>query len=245
VIICVIIHKAWNCPWYDITGVEEVADKLRKKNMKSGSDKKRIPPITIKRLSKYLRALEGLRDKGTETVSSEELAGLLHIKPSQLRKDLAYFGEFGTRGMGYRINKLVGHLRGILGVDRDWNIAIIGLGNLGTALLHYRGFNESGFRTVCLLDDDPGKVGKKIRGLTVHHIDDIEKISRELNVSIAVITVPAAFAQSILGRCLKAGIQGVLNFAPITLKPEEGMQVISVDISADLKSLSHFMTKTD
>lgn len=222
-----------------------MTEKQGKKSRKTGSGKKRIPPITIKRLSTYLRALENLKDNGVETVSSEELAKLIHIKPSQLRKDLAYFGEFGTRGMGYRISKLVGHLREILGLDRDWNIAIIGVGNLGTALLHYRGFNESGFRTVCLLDDDPGKVGKKVKGLTVHHIDDIDRIVKELDVTVAVIAVPAAFAQRILDKCCDAGIQGFLNFAPIALKAPDFIQLISVDISADLKSLSHFMTRVD
>jgi len=225
--------------------VAALTEKPGKKSRKAENEKKRIPPITIKRLSTYLRALENLKDNGIETVSSEELAGLIHIKPSQLRKDLAYFGEFGTRGMGYRISKLVGHLRGILGLDRDWNIAIIGVGNLGTALLHYRGFNESGFHTVCLLDDDPGKVGKKVKGLTVHHIDDIDKIVKEFDVSVAVITVPAAFAQRILDKCRDAGIQGILSFAPISLKAPDDIQLISVDISADLKSLSHFMTKVD
>ncbi len=216
---------------------------IRKHRAKDNNGNKRIPGITIKRLSKYLRSVEGLRDMGQETVSSEELAGLLNIKPSQLRKDLAYFGEFGTRGMGYNINKLVGHLREILGLDRDWNIAIIGVGNIGSALLHYRGFNESGFRTVCLIDDDPGKVGKKVRGLTVHHVDNIEEVVKEFGVNIAVITVPAAFAQRILDRCVDAGIQGILNFAPTTLKAPEKVHLITVDISADLKSLCHFMTK--
>ncbi len=220
-----------------------VGKPLKKSEKKVGNDRKRIPNVTIKRLSKYLRALERLRDNGIETVSSEELAGMLNIKPSQLRKDLAYFGEFGTRGMGYNINKLLSHLREILGVDREWNIAIIGVGNLGTALLNYRGFNEGGFRTVCLLDDDPGKIGKKKLGLSVFHIDDIKNIVAEFGVNIAVITVPAAFAQSILDRCYGAGIRAVLNFAPISLKAPEDMHVIAVDISADLKSLCHFMTK--
>jgi redox-sensing transcriptional repressor len=226
-------------------GAIQLAEKSTKKSRKkSDDDKKRIPGITIKRLSKYLRAIEDLRDEGRETVSSEELAGLLHIKPSQLRKDLAYFGEFGTRGMGYHINKLVGHIRGILGVDRDWNIAIIGMGNLGTALLHYRGFNESGFRTVCLLDDDPGKVGKKVLGLTVHHIDGIRDVVKDFGINIAVITVPAAFAQDILDKCYEAGIRGALNFARTALNTPEDMCLITVDISADLKSLCHFMTKS-
>ena len=214
-----------------------------KKAKKDINEKKRIPHVTIKRLSRYLRALERLRDEGKETASSEELAELLNIKPSQLRKDLAYFGEFGTRGMGYNINKLLAHLRDILGVNREWNIAIIGVGNLGTALLNYRGFNEGGFRTVCLLDDDPGKVGKKKLGLTVYHIDDINKVIKDHGVNICVIAVPAEFAQSILDRCYDAGIHAVLNFATISLRAPEDMHLITVDIAADLKSLCHFMTK--
>jgi redox-sensing transcriptional repressor len=203
---------------------------------------KRIPQVTVRRLSRYLRALERFQERGYETISSEELAGELHIKPSQLRKDLAYFGEFGTRGMGYGIQRLAEELRRILGLHRQWGIAIMGVGNLGTALLRYKGLNEKGFRVAALFDDDPEKVGSSRSGIRIDHIDDIAEIVIEKNIQIAIITVPAPAARAAADIAMRAGIRAILNFAPVTIKAPEGVVCLQVDITSDLKVLSHFLT---
>jgi redox-sensing transcriptional repressor len=206
---------------------------------------KRVPQVTVKRLSRYLRTLERYHERGYETVSSEELASELHLKPSQLRKDLAYFGEFGTRGMGYSVARLAEELRRILGLHRQWGIAIIGVGNLGTALLRYRGLNEKGFRVAALFDDDPEKVGSTRSGIRINHIDELPEVVREKNIQIAIITVPAPAARISADLAIKAGIRAMLNFAPVSIKGPAGVECIQVDITSDLKVLSHFLAGLD
>jgi redox-sensing transcriptional repressor len=206
---------------------------------------KRVPQVTVKRLSRYLRTLERFQERGYETVSSEELAGELHLKPSQLRKDLAYFGEFGTRGMGYSIARLAEELRRILGLHRQWGIAIIGVGNLGTALLRYRGLNEKGFRVAALFDDDPEKVGSTRSGIRINHIDELQEVVLEKNIQIAIITVPAPAARATAELAIRAGIKAILNFAPVSIKGPTGVECLQVDITSDLKVLSHFLAGLD
>jgi redox-sensing transcriptional repressor len=206
---------------------------------------KRVPQVTVKRLSRYLRALERFQEKGYETISSEELAGELHLKPSQLRKDLAYFGEFGTRGMGYSIPRLAEELRRILGLHRQWSIAIIGVGNLGTALLRYRGLNEKGFRVAALFDDDPEKVGSSRSGIHIYHVDDLEEVVREKNIQIAILTVPAPAARATADAAFKAGVRSVLNFAPVSIKAPPDAMCLQVDITSELKILSHFLARVE
>jgi redox-sensing transcriptional repressor len=210
-----------------------------------GDNEKRVPQVTVKRLSRYLRALERFHERGYETISSEELAGELHLKPSQLRKDLAYFGEFGTRGMGYSVPRLAEELRRILGLHRQWGIAIIGVGNLGTALLRYKGLNEKGFRVAALFDDDPEKVGSSRSGIRIHHVDELPEIVQEKNIQIAIITVPAPAARSTADMAIKAGIMAILDFAPVSIKAPPGVECMQTDITADLKVLSHFLARAD
>ncbi|MCK4719125.1 redox-sensing transcriptional repressor Rex [bacterium] len=203
---------------------------------------KRVPQVTVKRLSRYLRVLERFQEEGSETILSEELANELHLKPSQLRKDLAYFGEFGTRGMGYNIERLAEALRRILGLHRQWAIAIIGVGNLGTALLRYKGLNEKGFRVAALIDDDPEKVGSSRSGIHIYHIDDLPEVVKEKNIQIAILTVPAPSARATAEIVVKAGIKAILNFAPVSIKPPPEVICMPVDISSELKILSHHLT---
>lgn len=210
-----------------------------------GDNEKKVPQVTVKRLSRYLRALERFQERGYETISSEELAGELHLKPSQLRKDLAYFGEFGTRGMGYGVAKLSEELRRILGLHRQWGIAIIGVGNLGTALLRYKGLNEKGFRVAALFDDDPEKVGSSRSGIRVHHVDELPEIVNEKNIQIAILTVPAPAARATADAAVRAGIRAIMNFAPVSIKAPPGVICLQVDITADIKVLSHFLAGLD
>ncbi|HEX9744526.1 MAG TPA: redox-sensing transcriptional repressor Rex [bacterium] len=209
-----------------------------------GSEKK-VPQVTVKRLSRYLRALERFQDRGYETISSEELAGELHLKPSQLRKDLAYFGEFGTRGMGYNIVKLAEQLRRILGLHRQWSIGIIGVGNLGTALLRYQGLNEKGFRVAALFDDDPEKVGSSRSGIRIYHTDNLAGVVKEKNIHIAILTVPAPAVRSAADLAIRAGIKALMNFAPVSIKAPPDVICLQVDIASEIKILSHFLAKLD
>jgi len=202
---------------------------------------KKVPQVTVKRLSRYLRVLERFQEEGYETVSSEELAGELHVKPSQLRKDLAYFGEFGTRGMGYSIPRLAEALRKILGLHRQWAIAIIGVGNLGTALLRYKGLNEKGFRVAALFDDDPEKVGSARSGIPIYHIDELAEVVKEKNIQICIITVPAPAARATADAAVNAGIKAILNFAPVSIKTPPDVVCLPVDIASELKILSHHL----
>ncbi len=202
---------------------------------------KRAPHVTVKRLSRYLRVLERFQEKGYQKISSEELANELHVKPSQLRKDLAYFGEFGTRGMGYSTPKLAEALKKILGLHRQWAIGIVGAGNLGTALLRYKGFNEKGFRVAALFDDDPEKVGTSRSGVHIYHVDELADIIKEKNIQIAIITVPASAARAIAESVFNAGIQAVLNLAPVSIKSPPGVMCLPVDITTELKILSYHL----
>ncbi|HDS30644.1 MAG TPA: redox-sensing transcriptional repressor Rex [Firmicutes bacterium] len=206
---------------------------------------KRAPKVTVQRLSQYLSALERFHDKGLETISSEDLAGELNLKPSQLRKDLAFFGEFGTRGMGYNVPRLAEALRRILGLHRQWAIAIIGVGNLGTALLRYRGLNEKGFRVAALFDDDPEKVGSSRSGIIIHHVDKLAEVFKDKNIQIAILTVPAPAARTIADAVVGAGCRAILNFAPVSIKVPPEVEYLQVDIASELKTLSHFLATLD
>ena len=206
---------------------------------------KKVPQVTVKRLSRYLRALEKFQEKGYETISSEELANELNLKPSQLRKDLAYFGEFGTRGMGYGIPKLIEELNKILGLHRQWAIAIIGIGNLGTALLRYKEFNRRGFRIAALFDDDPEKVGSSRSGVHIYSMEMLPEIVREKNIQIAILTVPAPAARIAAEAVMKAGVKSILNFAPVSIKTPPDVKCLQVDITSELKILSHFLANLE
>ena len=206
---------------------------------------KKVPQVTVKRLGRYLRVLERFHEDGVESISSEELAAELHVKPSQLRKDLAYFGEFGTRGMGYNIPMLTDELRKILGLHRQWAIAIVGIGNLGTALLRYKGLNEKGFRVAAIFDDDPEKVGSSRSGVQIFHIDEMPEIVKEKNIQIAIITVPAPAARHVAETVINAGVRAILNFAPISIKCPDGVTCQPVDIASELKLLSHHLSSTE
>jgi len=206
---------------------------------------KKVPQVTVKRLGRYLRVLERFHEDGMESISSEELAAELHVKPSQLRKDLAYFGEFGTRGMGYSIPMLTEELRKILGLHRQWAIAIVGIGNLGTALLRYKGLNEKGFRVAAIFDDDPEKVGSSRSGVQIFHIDEMPEIVKEKNIQIAIITVPAPAARHVAETIINAGVRAILNFAPISIKCPDGVTCQPVDIASELKLLSHHLSSTE
>ena len=202
-----------------------------------------ISELTINRLSVYLRCLQELEHGGTTTISSQELADRFHHNSAQIPKDLAYYGEFGIRGLGYNVTQLKEHLVNILGLNQDRRVLVVGAGNLGTALSHYSGFNTGGFRIVAILDLDPHKVGKRVPGgLVVESVSDLAKIVKERKVHIAVITVPAGAAQKVYEDLVAAGVQAVLNFAPAQLKGHPEVKLKSVDLKINLELLSFFLT---
>lgn len=197
-----------------------------------------VPAPVVHRLSLYLRELEGLAGRGVDKISSRQIARDLHVTAAQVRKDLAYFGQFGRPGVGYRVQPLCEELRRILGTDHTWNVIVVGAGDLGRALLRYRGFRRKGFHLVAAFDVAGSKVGRKVGSVSVHHIDEMPRIVREDDVKLAVVAVPADAAQKVTDRLCRAGVRGILNFAPATLETPDGVAVGPVDLAAHLEQLS-------
>jgi redox-sensing transcriptional repressor len=197
-----------------------------------------VPKAVVSRLSLYLRELQHLVRDGNETTSSTQLGRLLGFTDAQVRKDLAYFGQFGYPGIGYRCSELIGAIKRILGTDQPWSAAIVGLGNLGRALMGYRGFQDQGFQIVAAFDIDPAKVGQRVEGIPVHHLDDCTRIASEQNIRLAIIAVPSASAQKVADALVAAGIEGILNFAPVTLTLPKQVHIVGVDLAIELEQLS-------
>lgn len=209
-------------------------------------DREPISDLTTGRLSVYLRCLTLLESLGEKTVSSHELAERFHLNSAQIRKDLACFGEFGTRGVGYHVSRLKQQLVETLGLDRTRNILIVGAGNLGLALSDYSGFSTNGFRIIALADSDPAKVGKPSRnGIPIIAFDDIARIVKSSAVEIGIIAVPGDAAQRVLDALVDAGIHAVLNFAPVQLRLRPGVKVRSVDLRINLESLSFHLKNVE
>lgn len=206
--------------------------------------KSRIPERTITRLSIYLRCLEELVTDGTTAVSSQQLAERFGLNSAQVRKDLAYFGQFGVRGLGYYTVELKQNLERILGLNQKWEVALVGLGNLGSALLNYRGFQQRGFRILVVFENDPSKVGRRIGRIPVYHVQKLVPILKRRRIKMAVIAVPAGTAQGVADRLVAAGVNAILNFAPTQLSVPKGVKVQNVDLSVMLKTLSFYVIRS-
>ncbi|HST52209.1 MAG TPA: redox-sensing transcriptional repressor Rex [Pyrinomonadaceae bacterium] len=205
----------------------------------------KISELTTSRLSVYLRCLNLLAAAGVKTVSSQALADQFRLNSAQIRKDLAHFGEFGTRGVGYSVEELRRHLTQILGLDRAHRVGIVGAGNLGTALANYRGFGESSFEVVALFDNDRGKIGREVGQARVRVFDvkTLARVVREREIDVSVVAVPARAAQRVLNQIMSAGVKAVLNFAPVRLHARLGVKVKTVDLTISLESLSYFLAR--
>lgn len=209
---------------------------------KQRQSSEQVSELTTNRLSVYLRCLTELEAQGVRTVSSQSLAEQFHLNAAQIRKDLAYFGEFGVRGVGYYVRDLKRHLRQILGLDRRLRVAIIGAGNLGFALADYPGFRQEGFEITAMFDNQKEKIGYTTRsGVPIHDIAELRKFVRRDGVSIAVIAVPASSAQKVADMVTAAGIKAILNFSPGTLQVPEDVKLKSVDLTVSLESLSFYL----
>ena len=203
-----------------------------------------VSELTTNRLSIYLRCLTELDVAGVETISSQGLAEQFKLNAAQIRKDLAYFGEFGVRGVGYYVKDLRRHLRQILGLDRKLRVAIMGAGNLGLALADYPGFRQEGFEIVALFDVLNEKVGHLSRGgVNIYDVRQLKKVVRSDRISIAVIAVPVSAAQHVVGQVVAAGVKAILNFSPGPLTVPPGVKLKSVDLTQSLESLSFFLAR--
>ena len=198
-----------------------------------------IPEATVVRLPVYLRALTALSERGTVTASSEELAVAAGVNSAKLRKDLSYLGSYGTRGVGYDVAYLRYQIARQIGLTQEWTVVIVGIGNLGQALANYAGFSSRGFRIVALVDADPARVGDTLGSLRIRPIDDLEELVKDNQVSIGVITTPAASAQSVADRLVASGVTSILNFAPIVISVPQGVDVRKVDLSIELQILAY------
>lgn len=208
--------------------------------------KPRVSEFTASRLSLYLRYLSQLEETGIDTVSSKAMAEHLHLNSSQVRKDLACFGEFGVRGVGYRVRDLRRQIERILGLDRTVRVVIVGAGNLGSALAGYAGFNGGGFEIVALFDVDPRKVGGITRsGKPVHSLERLKRVVGSEGVEVGIVAVPAEAAQEVVDLLVGAGVRAVLNFAPVRPRVPERIRCKNVDLKVELETLSFFLAESE
>lgn len=204
-----------------------------------------ISEVTTQRLSLYLRCLKQLEREGRKTISSQEMADLVQLNSAQIRKDLAYFGELGIRGVGYDVASLKSHLVRTLGIDTTRNVAIAGAGHLGQALANYPGFHEDGFSIVAMLDSDPAKIGTTTRhDLIVQSIDEIDEVVRTARVEIGVLAVPATAAQEVYDRMVAAGIRSIMSFAPAQIREQPEVKLKAVDLRVCLECLSFHLARS-
>jgi redox-sensing transcriptional repressor len=201
-----------------------------------------VPKVVVSRLSLYLRELQRLVASGQETISSGQLGSLLGFSDAQVRKDLGFFGQFGYPGVGYRCDELIRAMRDILGTNQPWSVAMIGAGNLGQALLGYRGFGSQNFTITAAFDADPKKVGHVIQGIRIQPLAELGDTVKKKGIRLGMIVVPAEQAQAAADRLVEAGIEGIVNFAPVTLVVPQHVEVVGVDLAIELEQLSFSVT---
>jgi redox-sensing transcriptional repressor len=201
-----------------------------------------VPKVVVSRLSLYLRELQRLVASGQQTISSSQLGALLGFSDAQVRKDLGFFGQFGYPGVGYRCDELIRAMQDILGTNHSWNVAMVGVGNLGQALLGYRGFGRQNFAIAAAFDADPTKVGQTVQGLRIQPLEELASTIREQGIRLGMIVVPAERAQEAADRLVAAGIEGIVNFAPVTLALPPHVQNVGVDLAIELEQLSFAVT---
>ncbi|MCH7552427.1 MAG: redox-sensing transcriptional repressor Rex [Chloroflexi bacterium] len=200
-----------------------------------------IPEVVILRLPLYVRVLTHFRDEGTEVVSSRELGDRLGVTPAQIRKDLSYFGRFGKQGRGYNVSYLVGELRSVLGLDREWKTAVVGVGRLGRAIINYPGFEPEGFKVVAAFDADPAQVGRKFHEITVRATSELPEVVIEEGIDIAIVAVPSSMAQDVIDELVGCGIKAILNYAPVAPQVPEDVRVRNIDPVLGLQTMTYHL----
>jgi len=207
---------------------------------------KNIPSITINRLSMYYRYLEKMIETDSKResiiISSSKIAEMTGINSAQIRKDLAYFGEFGRRGIGYPLIELSRELKKILGLDKRWSVIIAGAGNLGKALVKYKGFKKRGFIIKGIFDNNPSKIGKRLGHIFIYHINEMEKFIKTENINIGVLVVPADSAQEVADKMVRGGIKAILNFAPVHIVLSPEIKIHNVDLSIEFEGLTYYLS---
>ena len=204
---------------------------------------KKISDSTISRLSRYYRTLGRLIEKKVKTVSSDEIAEIDGVTSAQVRKDLSFFGTFGKRGLGYNTIDLQNNIGTILGLYKQWNVALVGIGNIGRALVDYQEFKKQGFVIRLLLDNDETKIGIKVSGLEIKSFSNAAEYLAEEKIQIAIVAVPGSVAQGVVNSLTDAGIKAILNFAPLSLKVPDDVMIKNENMSIELEALSYFLTK--
>lgn len=202
---------------------------------------RRISESTVRRLSVYYRLLSALEKEGASTVSSRELAKREKLTPAQVRKDLSFFGSFGTRGLGYPVRELREKIAKILGLNRTWSVAVVGAGNIGSALVSYKEFQKQGFLIKLIFDNDQRKIGSSHKGIIVSDVKNMREELKAGSIDIAVIAVPGSAAQGVVDEAVAAGVRAILNFAPVSLKVPEQISLRSENMSMELEQLSYFL----
>jgi len=209
-------------------------------------DKQTLPPdVVVRRLPLYARTLAYLKQEGIASVSSQELGKRINVTAAQIRKDLSYFGQLGKQGIGYKVDELLEHINRILGLQQDWNVVLVGVGPLGQAIARYSGFREKGIHIVGLFDVDPRKIGTEVAGQRIRHVDDLPAVTREHNVRMAIVAVSAEHAQEVVDLLVKAGVQAILNYAPVAVKVPEDVRVRHIDPVSLLHSMTYYLARDE
>ena len=211
-------------------------------NYDSRQGRSEVPEVVISRLPQYVRILNRLLDDGIQVVSSQQLGEKLQVTPAQIRKDLSYFGRFGKQGRGYSVSDLLDRLRQILGINSPWNVAVVGVGRLGRAILSYPGFSPDGFRLVAAFDLNNTVVGETVGGLVVRKMDELDQVVTEEKISIAIVAVPAEFTQTVVDQLVACGVRAILNYAPITPQVREGIRIRNIDPVLSLQSMTYYIS---
>jgi redox-sensing transcriptional repressor len=204
-----------------------------------------VPEVVVSRLPQYLRILNRLMEDGITVVSSQQLGEKLQVTPAQIRKDLSYFGRFGKQGRGYSVLDLLERLRQILGVNSYWNVAVVGVGRLGRAIINYPGFTPDGFHLVAAFDVNIEVIGSDVGGLTVHSLDDLRRVVAERKISIAIVAVPVSHTQEVVDQLVACGIRAILNYAPIIPHVREGVKIRNIDPVLSLQSMTYYINSSN
>ena len=207
------------------------------------ADQPNVPEVVIRRLPQYMRTLTNLLNSGAEVTNSHQLGQILEATPAQIRKDLSYFGRFGKQGRGYNIRHLLERLRHILRLEQTWDVAVVGVGRLGRAIINYQGFQPEGFQVVCAFDSDPSLIGTLAGGLEVQDISKIKTVLSNLFVQIAIVSVPADGAQIVIDQLVEAGIRSILSYAPITAHVPQDVHLRSIDPVLQLQSMTYYLNE--
>lgn len=204
---------------------------------------RQIPEVVVSRLPMYLRSLALLKSEGIEFISSRGLGTRLRMTPAQIRKDLSFFGKFGRQGRGYNVSRLHGELQQILGLDKKWLMALVGVGRLGRAILDYKGFASEGFKIVAAFENDPKLIGKKVSGVPIEDIVKLETSLRDKKVDIAIVAVPSSDAQVVIDKLVQSGIRAILNYAPICVRVPRGVRLQGIDPVLALQGMTFYLAR--